>query len=50
MPDADETRLFILTNFKEADEYGITYHTTNLTLSGTTAFPLDAPVRAQTLH
>lgn len=42
MPDADETRLFILTNFKEADEYGITYHTTNLTLSGTTAFPLDA--------
>lgn len=42
MPDVDETRLFILSNFKEADEYGITYYTTNLSLSGTTAFPLDA--------
>lgn len=40
--DAQGYRLYILTNFKEANEYGTTYNTTNLTLSGTTPFSLEA--------
>ncbi len=42
IPDAKEHRIFTLTNFKEANEYGTIYNTTNLTLAGTTAFPLEA--------
>lgn len=42
IPDAKEYRLFTLTNFKEANEYGTIYNTTNLTLSGTATFPLEA--------
>ena len=41
IPDAKEYRLFTLTNFKEANEYGTIYNTTNLTLSGTATFPLE---------
>ncbi len=40
--NAEEYRLFTLTNFKEANEYGTVYTATNLALSGTAAFPLEA--------